>query len=244
MLSVKNLTVIVGKTKVLKDVSLDVKPGQIHVLIGPNGSGKSSLAKTIIGFPDYKVIGERSKLTFNSTDLMTLSMQERARLGIFVSSQEPVVLEGVEVFPFLRQLHHLHQESPLPFLEFKNTLNKQIESLGLTSSFLNRSLNDEFSGGEKKRMELLQAMVVMPKVAVFDEIDSGLDRDGLQVAATTINNMVKNGMGCILITHQGKILEYVKPSKVHILINGAIVKSGGKSLLKVVEKKGYSSLAV
>jgi len=241
MLNIKNLNVIINGQKVVKSISLAVDSGETHIIMGPNGSGKSSLAHTIMGDPEYQV-EDKAELLFKGKNIALKPVDERSRLGIFLSFQNPLSLEGVTVSLFLRQLYQIHHPAtPLPLFEFKKLLLAYLREVGLKEAVLGRALNDGFSGGERKRMELLQAKVINPKLAIFDEIDSGLDAQGVKIAALQIKNMAKAGTGCIVITHSGKIAEYLKPTRIHIMIKGNLIHSGGLEVLKQVEKTGYES---
>jgi Fe-S cluster assembly ATP-binding protein len=244
MLKIKNLTVILNKKEILKDINLNIKQGEIYALLGPNGSGKSTLAKTILGFPQYKVMSQNLIMQLNAEDLTKLDMTKRSQAGIFLSFQNPPEIDGISTLSFLRQLKQVHQPIPHTSLSnFKKEIKQYFKELNLDESILDRYLNVGFSGGEKKRLELVQAKLANPKLAIFDEIDSGIDIQGLKVIAKEIKNLVKkNKTAVLLITHNGRIIDYLKPDKILVMIDGQIVKTGDKSLVKLIEEKGYESL--
>lgn len=255
MLKVKNLIVSVEGKEILKGVDLEIGSGEIHVLMGPNGSGKSTLAQVIAGHPSYKVV--RGKCIVNSQDITKLTPDKRAKLGIFLGFQHPVEVPGVSVFSFLRKAKQSHahlrgvqsrskshlggEESSIS--QFRQQLLEYASSLKLSDDFLRRSLNEGFSGGEKKRNEILQMMALKPKLVTLDEIDSGLDVDGLKVVASAIKQFTINNKksSIVLITHYARILKYLKPDFVHIMVDGKIVKSGTARLAAKIEEKGYQA---
>lgn len=245
MLKVKNLKASVDSKEILKGVDLEVKAGEVHVLMGPNGSGKSTLAQVIAGHPGYKVNGELLMVNRNITKL---TPDKRAKLGIFLGMQHSVEVPGVSVFNFLRRAKgvSLNPKDKLKRAsQFREELKLYMKSLKLPEDFLRRSLNEGFSGGEKKRNEILQMMALRPKLVILDEIDSGLDVDGLKLVATAIKTFKKNNpkSSIILITHYARILRYLKADEVHIMVEGRIVKSGRGDLAKRIEEKGYGSLS-
>ncbi|MEX2028213.1 MAG: Fe-S cluster assembly ATPase SufC [Candidatus Curtissbacteria bacterium] len=242
MLRVSNLKAGIDGKEILKGVNLVVGSGQIHVLMGPNGSGKSTLAQVIAGHPGYKVDGQ---LSMDNRRIMKLTPDKRAKLGIFLGFQHPVEVPGVSVFNFLRKAQNADRVKKKTDLEsaaiFREELKKYMGELKLPEDFLRRSLNEGFSGGEKKRNEILQMMALRPKLAILDEIDSGLDVDGLRLVALAIKSFrAKNPKSStILITHYARILKYLRADFVHIMIDGKIAKSGTAKLAETIEKKGY-----
>lgn len=269
MLKVKNLKAGIVDKEILKGVDLEVGSGEIHVLMGPNGSGKSTLAQVVAGHPNYKVIS--GKCIVNSQDITKLTPDKRAKMGIFLGFQHPVEVPGVSVFNFLRKAKNASgpASSFLPASArssidskskvslravgnpstaatqsiFRDELKKYMAELKLPEDFLRRSLNEGFSGGEKKRNEILQMMALRPKLVILDEIDSGLDVDGLKLVAKAIMQFTMNNRqsSIILITHYARILKYLKPDFVHVMVDGRIVKSGKMNLAKQVENNGYQS---
>jgi len=241
---IDRLTVSIKGKTLLKDFSLSISPKQVHVLMGPNGSGKSSLALTLAGQPDYQVMS--GQVLVDGQDWLKLSAEERARQGLILAFQNPVEVPGVKVNQFLRQAYLNRFKGSLnkypSALEFFGYLEKLSKKLELDVGFLKRGLNENFSGGEKKRLEMLQLLVLAPRFAVLDEIDSGLDADALKLMKKTIAWLqTKHQTGILLITHHLRILKYVQPYKIHIMIDGCLKKSGGVELLKTIEKKGFKS---
>lgn len=251
MLKIRNLHVVVEDKHILKGVDLSVGPGEIHAIMGPNGSGKSTLAYALMGHPKYKVrmAGRGSKLELDGKSLIDKSPDERARMGLFLAFQYPASIEGVSVQNFLRKASESLANGPKSdegkggksVLEFRRRLKEKARSLGVKEGLLKRSLNDQFSGGEKKRVEVLQLSVLNPKYAILDETDSGLDIDALRIVAHGIRQIVEQNkdMGALLITHYQRILQFIKPDFVHVMIAGKIADSGGKKLAAKIEEKGY-----
>jgi Fe-S cluster assembly ATP-binding protein len=239
MLLVKNLFVNVNKKKIVKGLDLTIKSGEIHAIMGPNGSGKSTLAQSLMGHPHYRV--KAGTLSINNHNLKGKSPDQRAKLGLFLAFQYPVGIDGVSVQNFLRQADlAINKNTKQNVLQFRKALQVLSKKLGIKQELLSRSLNQDFSGGEKKRIEILQLLTLKPKYAILDETDSGLDIDAIKTVAKGVNYAVKNQKtGVILITHYQRILNYVKPNKVHIMVDGQIVKSAGRSLISQVEKTGY-----
>ncbi len=242
MLDVKNLKVKVNKKLILQGLSLKVNRGEVVAVMGPNGSGKSTLAYTLAGHPQYKAASGLMKL--GKIELNKFSPDERAKKGIFLGFQYPVGVTGVGVSQFLRLAFQKIQNKKISPLEFRELLNKQAKKLKVNKELLERSVNEGFSGGEKKKMEVLQMAVLRPKLAILDETDSGLDIDALKIVAEGINQVKKDNprIGVLLITHYQRILEYVKPDRVVVIKKGKVVKEGGLKLVKELEKKGYEGI--
>lgn len=250
MLKIKNLKASVENKEILKGVDLVVKPGEVHVLMGPNGSGKSTLAQVVAGHPNYTV--NSSQLTVHGKDISKLTADRRAKMGIFLGMQHPVEVPGVSVFSFLRKaktvssirykvLSKSQSQNAESISQFRDELKKYMIELRLPEDFLRRSLNEGFSGGEKKRNEILQMLALKPKLVILDEIDSGLDVDGLKLVASAIKRftILNPRSAIVLITHYARILKYLKADHVHIMVEGKIVKSGKMGLAKTVEEGGY-----
>jgi len=238
MLKIEKLNVSVDNKKILNGLSLEIKPGEVHAVMGPNGSGKSTLAYTLAGHPKYKV--ESGKIYIDKNEIQEMSPDERANLGLFLAMQYPVAVPGLTTFSFLWQIYKNRNKNKTKVVEFRNWLRKQSEVLSLNSELLNRGLNDGFSGGEKKKLEILQMIVSSPKYIILDEIDSGLDVDALKKIAQTVAKIAKEmNIGVLLITHYSRILDYVKADWVHIMREGKMVESGGADLVIKIEKEGY-----
>ncbi len=237
-LTIENLQVSIEDKKVIKNLSLDLPAGAITVIMGPNGSGKSTLANALMGHPSYTTIG---KADLNNIDLLSLDPNERSQKGLFLSFQYPAEIEGVTVKNFLRQAVNARREKNIRISEFKKELEKNMQLLNMSSDFANRYLNKGFSGGEKKKMEILQLLMLKPKVAILDETDSGLDVDALRAVCEGILTVQKENplMSILVITHYQRILEYLHPDHVMILSEGEIVKKGNHKLVEEIEKKGY-----
>ena len=238
VLSIKNLNVSIGDKEILKDVTITVKSGEVHALMGPNGTGKSTLAHTVVGSVRYKV--NSGELQINGKKLNDMQVYERAREGLFVAFQEPVSVQGLRFINYLRTAYaSLHPDEKLEYKKFVEEVKELLKYFGLDSSFVDRGLNEGLSGGEKKRMEALQMLILKPKFIILDEIDSGLDVDALKVVSKAISRAKENGAGIIIITHYQRILDYIKPDFVHVLINGRIAESGKGDLAKLIEERGY-----
>ncbi len=245
-LDVKDLHASIEGKEILKGVDFSVKQGEIHAVMGPNGSGKSTLASTIMGHPRFKVT--KGDILFDSVSLLPLAPDVRARKGVFLAFQYPFEVPGVSLATFLRTAYNavrqggkkgdLGQEM-MSVIEFRKLLKEKLNLLDMDDSFSTRYLNDGLSGGEKKRCEILQLAILQPKIAVLDETDSGLDIDSVKIVAEGVNKLVGPHMGVMIITHYQRILRYIKPNHVHILLDGRIVKSGGPELAETLEEKGY-----
>jgi len=241
-LQIENLHVQAGDKQILKGVDLTVRSGEFHALMGPNGSGKSTLANAIMGHPNLEVT--QGTIRFDGEDVTEAAPDERARAGLFMAFQYPVAIPGVTVTKYLRMVINAHREArgeqPIPLKEFRTTVQEAMELTNVPKEFSTRYLNEGFSGGEKKRMEMLQLALQDPALAVLDETDSGLDIDALNVVAHAVNTVAQpSGMGVLIITHYQRILHMVRPQFVHIMFEGRIVKEGGPELVEVLEEKGY-----
>jgi Fe-S cluster assembly ATP-binding protein len=255
LLDITNLRASFQENEILKGINLTLKEGEVHALMGPNGSGKSTFVKVLAGHPHYKV--EKGKIDFLGTDIIPLSPEQRCNAGVFLVFQQPREIQGIQ---FRQFLHTIHQEKILhdskkslkearkdsvlrkkisPIV-FRKDIQKKFSAIHLSSDFLKRSINDGFSGGEKKKSEILQMELLQPKLVLFDELDSGLDVDALKIVCNRIRSFQeKNKTGIILITHHSKILEHIPPNKVHLFREGAIQKSGDISLAREIDKEGY-----
>jgi Fe-S cluster assembly ATP-binding protein len=244
MLSIRNLQVSVEEKEILKGLNLEIKAGEVHALMGPNGSGKSTLAAALTGKDNYSVTG--GEVTFEGKNLLELPPEDRAREGIFLAFQYPVEIPGVSNINFLRTaLNEIRKYRSLPPMESKDFLKLVKERQKLVefdAALTNRSLNEGFSGGEKKRNEIFQLAMLEPKLAILDETDSGLDIDALRIVSKGVNKLRTDKNAFIIITHYQRLLEYIVPDFVHVLYNGQIVKSGGKELALELEEKGYDWL--
>lgn len=242
-LVLKNLHVSIEGKEILKGVNLEIKPGEIHALMGPNGNGKSTLAYTIMGHPSYKVT--QGEVLFKGVNVLALKPDERSRLGIFLAFQYPVAIPGVTVANFLRTAINSHrhavnkEDKGMPIPEFRKMLRERMELLKMDPAFAGRYLNDGFSGGEKKRAEILQLATLKPEIAILDETDSGLDIDALRIVADGVNALTGPDLGVLVITHYQRLLNYIKPQFVHIMLDGRIVESGGPDLALHLEEQGY-----
>jgi|TARA_B100001971_G_C18233874_1_gene565782 Fe-S cluster assembly ATP-binding protein len=238
MLEVKNLHVSIDSKEILKGVNLKVNNGEIVAFMGPNGSGKSTLAYVLMGHPKYEIT--KGKILYNGEDITEMEPNERAKKGLFLSFQYPSEVSGVSVSNFLRTALNSKRKSPINVMDFRKVLTEKLELLKMDKSFMNRYLNEGFSGGEKKRAEILQLAVLEPKMAILDETDSGLDIDSLKTVANGINKIKTKNMAVLIITHYQRILNYLTPDKVYVLVNGKIVESGGKDLVNELEEHGYA----
>jgi Fe-S cluster assembly ATP-binding protein len=239
-LVIEDLHVKVGDKEILHGVDLVVEQGKVHALMGPNGSGKSTLAYALAGHPRYQVTA--GHVTFKGEDVLALTPDERARQGIFLAMQYPVEVPGVSVTNFLRTALNAVRDEEVPVREFARELREQMKLLDMNPKFAERSLNEGFSGGEKKRHEILQMALLRPSLAILDETDSGLDIDALKVVSEGVNRMRGGDLGVLLITHYTRILRYVTPDVVHVMLDGLLVKTGGRELADELEEHGYERL--
>jgi len=237
MLEILNLHVSTENKPILKGINLKIKPGEIHAIMGPNGSGKSSLSLALMGHPRYSIT--EGKILLDKEDITWLSPDKRARRGLYLAMQYPTSVPGVSVFNLLRTARKNLINEKIPALTLQNEVKNNMKNLKIEEKFLTRSINEGFSGGEKKKLEILQMATFEPKYAVLDEVDSGLDVDALKTVAQGINKVAGPKIGLLLITHYQRILKYIKPNFVHILVDGKIVRSGGAELAEEIEEKGY-----
>ncbi|MDP9193100.1 MAG: Fe-S cluster assembly ATPase SufC [Acidobacteriota bacterium] len=241
MLEIKDLHAGIDGKKILTGLNLTIRPGEVHAIMGPNGSGKSTLANVLAGRPRYEVTG--GTVTFEGKNLLELPTEERAREGVFLAMQYPVEIPGVNNIYFLKaalnSMRKHRGEEELDAMEFLQLAREKMKVVELDESFMNRGVNEGFSGGEKKRNEIFQMAVLDPKLAVLDETDSGLDIDALRVVANGVNTLRSEAHSVLVITHYQRLLRYLVPDFVHVLANGRIVKSGGKELAEELEQKGY-----
>jgi Fe-S cluster assembly ATP-binding protein len=237
LLKIEDLHVNVGDKPILRGVNLELKKGEIHALMGPNGSGKSTLSNTLMGHPNYQVIS--GKVLFQGRDISAMPTDERARMGLFLAFQYPVAIPGVSVANFLRSIVKAKTGKEMPAGDFRKAMNERMKELSIDPGFARRYVNDGFSGGEKKRCEILQMAMLRPELALLDETDSGLDIDALRIVCEGINRVFHPGMGMLIITHYQRMLNYVSPHVVHVLAAGRVVKTGGKELALQLEAQGY-----
>jgi Fe-S cluster assembly ATP-binding protein len=238
-LVIRNLHVAVDDKPVLKGLSLTIRGGEVHAVMGPNGTGKSTLAQTIMGHPRYHV--SAGSITLDGQDVLAMKTDARARAGLFLAMQYPHEVSGVTTANFLRTALNARRDekNPVRLKEYRDELDRAMELLAMDKSFANRYLNEGFSGGEKKRNEILQMLMLKPRIAVLDEIDSGLDIDAVRIVAQGVEALRGPDLGMLLITHYQRILNYVKPDQVHIVFDGRVVRSGGPELAEVLEQRGY-----
>ncbi|WP_310481766.1 Fe-S cluster assembly ATPase SufC [Chamaesiphon sp. VAR_48_metabat_403] len=241
ILSIENLTANVDDTQILNGVSLEIKAGEIHAIMGPNGSGKSTLSKVLAGHPAYTVTG--GKVTYKGENLFDLEPQDRARSGVFLAFQYPLEIPGVSNLDFLRVAYNSRQKhrglEELDVFDFDDLIQDKLEIVKMNPAFLSRSVNEGFSGGEKKRNEILQMAILEPSLAILDETDSGLDIDALKIVANGVNQLSNQDNSMLVITHYQRLLDYIIPDFVHVMANGQILTSGGKELAHELEAKGY-----
>jgi Fe-S cluster assembly ATP-binding protein len=249
MLIIKNLHATIQdakqKTKaILRGINLTINPGEVHAIMGPNGSGKSTLSNVLAGHADYQIT--QGEVTLDGKDLLDLAPEERAAAGLFLAFQYPVEIPGVNNMYFLKAaLNSLRKHrglTPLDAIDFLQLIKTKIKEVGLNEAFLNRAVNEGFSGGEKKRNEILQMLMLEPRLAILDETDSGLDIDALQMVAKGVNSLRSPDRSILVITHYQRLLDYIVPDVVHVMVNGQIIKSGGKELALELEAKGYGWL--
>lgn len=249
MLSIKNLHVSIQDEKqqiksILHGVNLNIKPGEVHAIMGPNGSGKSTLANVLAGRDEYQI--NEGHVTLNNVDLLGLTADERAALGLFLAFQYPIEIPGVNNMYFLRtalnSLRRRNQLAPLDAADFLSLVKTKIKEVGLAETFLHRAVNEGFSGGEKKRNEVLQMLILQPKFIILDETDSGLDIDALQMVGNCVNSLRNSERSILLVTHYQRLLDYIRPDVVHVMAKGKILKSGDASLALELETKGYGWL--
>jgi Fe-S cluster assembly ATP-binding protein len=241
MLKISNLQARVESKEILRGINLEIKPGEIHAIMGPNGSGKSTLASVLAGREDYEVTG--GTVEFNGKDLLELAPEERAAEGIFLAFQYPVEIPGVTTINFLKtainQIRKYHEKEPLDAAQFLKLMKEKAKSVKIDDQLLRRSLNEGFSGGEKKRNEIFQMAMLEPSLGILDETDSGLDIDALKIVADGVNQLRSTDRSFIVVTHYQRLLDYIVPDFVHVLYKGRIVKSGTKELALELEEKGY-----
>lgn len=241
MLTIKNLQAKIGDKEILKGINLKVKAGEVHAIMGPNGSGKSTLASVLSGREEYEVTG--GEVDFEGKNLLELEPEERAREGIFMAFQYPVEIPGVSTINFMKtalnQIREHRGQPPLDAVSFLQVMKEKMKLVQIDQSLLNRSLNEGFSGGEKKRNEIFQMAMLEPKLSILDETDSGLDIDALRIVANGVNALRSKNNATIVVTHYQRLLDYIVPDFVHVLYKGRIVKSGGKELALELEAKGY-----
>ena len=242
MLSISNLNARIDDKQILRGIDLEVKPGEVHAIMGPNGSGKSTLGYVLSGREGYEVTG--GSVRFEGRDLLAMATEERARAGLFLAFQYPVEIPGVSNMEFLKAsvdaLRSHRGQEPLDAVRFMKLAREKCAAVDLKPDFLKRGVNEGFSGGEKKRNELLQMMLLEPRLAILDETDSGLGIDALQVVANGVNSLRSPGRSFVIVTHYQRLLDYIVPDYVHVLAHGRIVKSGGKELALELEEKGYA----
>jgi Fe-S cluster assembly ATP-binding protein len=241
MLSIRNLQAKIGDKQILNGINLEVKPGEIHAIMGPNGSGKSTLASVLAGREEFEVT--EGEVIYNGKNLLEFSPENRAREGLFLAFQYPVEIPGVSSINFMKtavnQIRKYRGQETLDAVSFLGVMKEKMKLVEIDQSLLNRSLNEGFSGGEKKRNEIFQMAMLEPKLAILDETDSGLDIDALKIVANGVNKLRTNNNATIVVTHYQRLLEYIVPDFVHVLYKGKIVKSGGKELALELEAKGY-----
>lgn len=237
MLKIIDLHATVSDHSVLNGVNLEISKGEIHVIMGPNGAGKSSLSQIIAGHPSFKVTA--GKIIFDGYDILSLKPEDRSRLGIFMSFQNPLEIPGLSNFQFLYSMFNAHSSEPISEEDFDVLLKEKLAIVKMKNDFVHRNLNEGFSGGERKRHEILQMALLNPKLAILDEIDSGLDVDSTNIVAHGINSIIDKNKSLLIITHHQRILNHIIPNQVHVLCNGKIIQSGDASLAKKIEEEGF-----
>lgn len=244
MLKITDLKTEIDDTQILKGFNIEINPGEVHAIMGPNGSGKSTLAKTIIGDRNYKTT--KGEIIFDGQNILNLAPEEIAALGVFLSFQYPVEIPGVGNVYFMRTAYNAIRatkgEKAVDAMDFLNVIKEKMTMMEMDQSFMKRAMNEGFSGGEKKRNEILQMALLEPKLAILDETDSGLDIDSLRIVSQGVNKLRSHDRSILIITHYQRLLEYIEPDYVHVMIDGKIVKSGDKSLALELEKSGYTNL--
>lgn len=247
ILQIKNLRAAIGDTKILNGVSLQVQSGETHIIMGQNGSGKSTLLSVLMGHPKYEVLG--GAVTLNKKNLLKMSVTERAQAGVFLGFQHPQAVSGVTFGNFLRLAHNSIAAArdpkavPVGPAPFASLMRVEMEKLKMDPTFISRFINEGFSGGEKKKSEILQMAILFPRIAFLDEIDSGLDMDALKIVVTELVAIQKKqGMGLVIVSHNPKILDFIEPDKIHIMSKGKIVAQGGKEIVAKIEQGGYDAL--
>lgn len=244
LLEIKDLQVCINGNEILKDLNLTINKGEIHAIMGPNGSGKSTFSKVIAGHPAYSILN--GDILFKGSSILTLDPEERSHLGIFLAFQYPIEIPGVSNEDFLRIAYNSKQKfynkAEVDPLEFLTIINEKLKLVNMSTSFLTRNVNEGFSGGEKKRNEILQMILLDSELSILDETDSGLDIDALKIISTGINNFMNSNKSIILITHYQRLLDYINPTYVHVMQNGKIIKTGSAELAKELEDKGYEWL--
>jgi Fe-S cluster assembly ATP-binding protein len=247
-LVIRNLHASIDGAEILKGVDLELSKGEVHAIMGPNGSGKSTLAHVMMGHPSYEVT--EGEVIYKGEQVLDLEPDQRSRLGLFLAFQYPSAIPGVTVANFLRLAVNAHrrgedgEENPIRIPDFRKLLQENMETLKIDRSMTSRYLNDGFSGGEKKRMEMLQMAILRPEIAILDETDSGLDIDALRIVADGVNTLVGPEMGALVITHYSRLLKYITPDHIHVLVGGRIVRSGGPELADELERDGYTPYGV
>ena len=240
ILKIDNLTAKVNNKVILNDFNLEIKSGEIHAIMGPNGTGKSTLTKVIMGDPNYEIV--KGDIYFNDTKINDLKVDERARLGIFLGMQMPMEIEGVSNADFLRTALRAKDEN-FKLFSFIKSLDKEVENLKMDPEMIHRGINEGFSGGERKKNEILQMHILKPKIVMLDELDSGLDVDSLKIVGNSVMDYFKEeSPAVLLVTHYQRLLDYIKPDFVHVMENGKIIKSGDASLVKIIEEEGYDKI--
>ncbi|MBC7321426.1 Fe-S cluster assembly ATPase SufC [bacterium] len=240
ILDVKDLHVKVEQREILKGLNLRLERGKIYALMGPNGAGKSTLAYAIMGHPRF--MASKGSIVFKGEDITELSPSERARRGIFLAFQYPIEIPGITLFNFLRMISNIRDNKNISPIEFSKLLKAKLKLLNLDEDFIRRYLNEGFSGGEKKKSEILQMAIINPELVILDEIDSGLDIDAIKVVSDMIKTIFNENMTILMITHYQRLLDYIKPDSILVIVDGRIVASGGYELIGVIEKEGYNSL--